>query len=131
MVGFSDSDANFNISYSIGMSKENNGPICNSIALTFRISQRQEYHRSVPGYSSSYFDVMSSIAKAFNSKVETISRVRKLSTKNISYIEKAYLVRIKNKLLRLEVIQYFNKFNLLSSKPLAPYFPFFYLFNNK
>ena len=125
MAGFSDSDANFNISYSTGMSKENNGPICNSIALTFRISQRQEYHRSVPGYSSSYFDVMSSIVKAFNSKVENITRDRKLSTKNISYIEKAFLVRIKNKLLRLEVIQYFNKFNLLSSKPLAPYFPFF------
>ena len=84
LVGFSDSDANFNISYSIGMSKENNGPICNSIALTFRFSQRQEYHQSVPGYSSSYFDVLSSIAKAFNSKVETISSDRKLSIKNIT-----------------------------------------------
>lgn len=118
MAGFSDSDANFNISYSTKLDSENTDPICYSIALTFRISQRQEYHRSTPSYSNNYYTVMSNIAEAFDSKVENINRNRELSTKNLSYIEKAYLVRIKNKSSRLEVIKYFDKFNLLSSKNL-------------
>lgn len=116
MAGFSDSDANFNISYSTKLDPEDTVPICYSIALTFRISQRQEYHRSTPSYSNSYYTVMSNIAEAFDYKVENINRNREFSTKNVSYIEKAYLVRIKNKSSRLEVIKYFDKFNLLSSK---------------
>ena len=49
-------------------------------------------------------------------EMEIINRNREISTKNVSYIEKAYLVRIKNKSSRVEVIKYFDKFNLLSSK---------------
>ena len=61
---------------------------------------------------------MSSIAAAFNTKVENISRDRVISSRNLSYTEKAYLVRVKNKSSRLEIIKYFDNFNLLSSKHL-------------
>ena len=61
---------------------------------------------------------MSSIAAAFNTKVENISRDRVISSRNLSYTEKAYLVRVKNKSSRLEVIKYFDNFSMLSSKHL-------------
>ena len=92
--------------------------ICSSIVLTFRISQRQEYHRSISNFSNSYLAVMSSIAAAFNTKVENISRDRVISSRKISYTEKAYLVRVKNKSSRIEIIKYFDNFNMLSSKHL-------------
>ena len=57
---------------------------------------------------------MSSIAAAFNTKVENISRDSVISSRNLSYTEKAYLVRVKNKSSRLEIIKYFDNFNLLS-----------------
>ena len=142
LAGFSDSDANFYLSYSIkenaleyapsvdhptrltggskyyGVGAAENKKICSSIVLTYRISQRQEYHRSISNFSNSYLAVMSSIAAAFNTKVENISRDRVISSRNLSYTEKAYLVRVKNKSSRLEIIKYFDNFNLLSSKHL-------------
>lgn len=128
LAGFSDSDANFYISYSIkksalesapyGVGAADNKIICSSIVLTYRISQRQEYHRSISNLSNSYLAVMSSIAAAFNTKVENISRDRVISSRNLSYTEKAYLVRVKNKSSRLEIIKYFDNFNMLSSKHL-------------
>lgn len=120
LAGFSDSDANFYLSYSIkenaleyvpsvalagskdyGVGAAENKKICLSIVLTYRISQRQEYHRSISNFSNSYLAVMSSIAAAFNTKVENISRDRVISSRNLSYTEKAYLVRVKNKSSRL------------------------------
>jgi LAGLIDADG endonuclease. len=131
LTGFSDSDANFHISYSIkGQLRKSllksdaeimaadHKNICSSIVLTYRISQRQEYHRSISNFSNNYLAVMSSIAAAFNTRVENISRDRIISSRNISYTEKAYLVRVKNKNSRLKVIKYFDNFNMLSSKHL-------------
>lgn len=67
-AGFSDSDANFLISFTIKDS------LIKNINFTYRISQKQNYHRisETVKTDTSFLPVMSSIVLAFNSKVEII-----------------------------------------------------------
>jgi hypothetical protein len=112
LAGFSDADSNFSINFKTYFNTKEDFLMCSSINLTYRISQRQEYQRSTPNQSNSYLNIMSKIAAAFNSKVEIIDRER------LDYTEKGYLVRVRSNNSRLEVINYFNNFSLLSSKHL-------------
>ena len=61
-----------------------------------------------------YFKIMSKIATYFN--VELYSRNRELNNINDNKIYYYYLVMINNKDKNLKVIEYFNKYPLLSSK---------------
>lgn len=110
LAGFSDSDSNFLISFSkseLGLAK--------NIRLTYRLSQRQEYHRSL---FTSYLDILSEIAKLFKTKVTSYERKRLNPKNDNSYVEKGYLITVVSLSSREELIKYFTKFPLLSSKGL-------------
>lgn len=112
LAGFSDSDANFSINFSI------KDCLAKNISFTYRISQKQKYTRSSDKakFETSFFPVMNLIALAFNSKVELISRNRiNPKTKN-NYVENGYLVRVGTINSRLELIKYFDTYQLFSSK---------------
>jgi hypothetical protein len=65
---------------------------------------------------NSYFPILSLIAQSLNTKATYFERKRILAKKDSIYIEKGYLVTAKSLISRLEVIDYFTKFPLLSSK---------------
>lgn len=117
LAGFADCDSNFLITFNTELK------IAKNIQLSFRLSQRQTYHRtsSIVGggvEQVSYLSVLSSIASAFNTKTTSYERTRpRLNAKtSLSFIEKGYLVTAKSLASRLEIIDYFSNFPLLSSK---------------
>jgi hypothetical protein len=120
LAGFSDCDSNFLITFNL------NESIAKNIQLTFRISQKQDYQRNISTDNSetlkdqdqekSYLPILTSIATALNSKVTSFERNRIYAKRKYFYIEKGYLVTAKSLNSRLEVINYFTKFPLLSSK---------------
>ena len=102
--GFSDADSNF----SINIHKRSN---TNStrVQLYYRLEIRQTYHRdSIVG--ESFFPILSEIAKYLNTNV--LSRVREKGDK-IFY---SFMVISHSKSSHNKIVEYFNKFPLLSSK---------------
>lgn len=113
LAGFSDCDSNFLISFS-----KNNSNIANNIQLTYRLSQRQEYHRESP-IGTNYFNILSYIATTFKAVCKPFERTHfKNKGTEVSYIEKGYLVTVKSLESRLLLIDYFTHYPLLSSKRL-------------
>lgn len=110
LAGFSDCDSNFLITYS------NSNGIAKDIKLVFRISQRQIYHRDSE-LGTSYLPVLTDIAKVFKTKGERSSPFERnrVNQKN-NYIELGYLVTVSSLSSRIELINYFSNFPLLSSK---------------
>lgn len=109
LAGFSDCDSNFLITF-----LEKNG-IAKSIQLTFRLSQRQNYHTFL-ALGISYLSVLTEIVTLLSTKVTSFERNR--FNKESNYIEKGYLITVKSILARNNLIDYFSKYPLLSSKRL-------------
>ena len=104
--GFSDADSNF----SINIHKRSN---INStrVQLYYRLEIRQTYHRdSIVG--ESFFPILSEIAKYLNTNV--LSRVREKGDKNFY----SFMVISHSQSSHNKIVEYFNKFPLLSSKNL-------------
>lgn len=102
--GFSDANSNF----SINIHKRSN---TNStrVQLYYRLEIRQTYHRdSIVG--ESFFPILSEIAKYLNTNV--LSRVREKGDKKFY----SFMVISHSKSNHNKIVEYFNKFPLLSSK---------------
>jgi len=112
LAGFSDCDSNFLISFSTS-----NLGIAKNIRLTYRLSQRQEYHRT-SSTGISYLPILSTVATAFYSKFTSYERERLNTKTNMTYTEKGYLVTVSTLASRIALINYFLKFSLFSSKHL-------------
>lgn len=112
LAGFSDCDSNFLISFSTS-----NLGIAKNIRLTYRLSQRQEYHRT-SSTGISYLPLLSTVATAFDTKFTSYERERLNTKTNTTYTEKGYLVTVSTLASRIALINYFLKFPLLSSKHL-------------
>jgi hypothetical protein len=112
LAGFSDCDSNFLISFSTS-----NLGIAKNIRLTYRLSQRQEYHRA-SSTGISYLPIISTVATAFYTKFSSYERERLNTKTNSTYTEKGYLVTVSTLASRMALINYFLEFPLLSSKHL-------------
>lgn len=117
LAGYADCDSNFLITFNTELK------IAKNIQLTFRLSQRQTYHRTFAiegGVAEplSYLPILSSIASAVNTKATSFEITRLNSKTDLSFIEKGYLVTAKSLSSRVKIIDYFsNKENsLISSK---------------
>jgi hypothetical protein len=110
LAGFSDCDSNFLVYFT-----NSDQGIAKNISLTYRLSQRQEYHR-ISSSGTSYLPVLSSIATALDTKVTAFERERFNAKTNTPYVEKGYMVTVKSLSSRLALIDYFNQFPLLSAK---------------
>ena len=110
LAGYSDCDSNFLISFTTS-----NLGIAKNIQLTYRLSQRQEYHRESSA-GTSYLNILTTIATAFLIKPTLYQRERINPKTKQSYSEKGYLVTVKGLESRIALINYFTKFPLLSSK---------------
>jgi len=107
-AGFSDADANFSINIHKRSNKDST-----RVQLYYRLEIRQNYHRFSTKsiyQEPSYFPLMSEIAKYLG--VNVYSRSRDIKDK----IYYSYTVISHNKNSNLKIIDYFNKFPLLSSK---------------
>lgn len=111
LAGFSDCDSNFLITYT------NQLGIAKNIQLTYRLSQRQNYHRTSES-GTSYLPILTEIAKTFNTKLTSFERSRINVKTNNNFIELGYLVTVKSLSSRNELKKYFSRFPLLSSKHL-------------
>jgi hypothetical protein len=107
LAGFTDADGNFNV---IINHRKNKNSI--RVQTQFRLEIRQEYHRKKlsSGYGTSYFDIISIIACAFNTNVYSRARVLKESFSYVYYIVVAS--NYSKQLLR----NYLKNFPLMSSK---------------
>jgi LAGLIDADG endonuclease len=108
LAGFSDADANF----SINIYKRSN-KISTRVQLYYRLEIRQNYHRlsNKTIYSEpSYFPIMSEIGKYLD--VNIYSRIREINNKNYS----SFTVISHNRSSNLKIIDYFERYPLLSSK---------------
>src|SRR5882757_4502184 len=112
LAGFSDCDSNFLISFSTS-----NLGIAKNIRLTYRLSQRQEFHRT-SSTGISYLPLLSTVATAFYTKFTSYERKRLKTKTNSTYTEKGYLVTVSTLASRIALINYFLEFPLLSSKHL-------------
>ena len=111
LAGLSDCDSNFLVTFTTQSGTAKN------IQLTYRLSQRQNYHKTSE-LGNSYLPILTEIAKTFNTKIVPFKRSRiNVNTKH-SYIELGYLVTVKSLSSRNELIKYFSEFSLLSSKHL-------------
>jgi hypothetical protein len=110
LAGYSDCDSNFLISFTTS-----NLGVAKNIQLTYRLSQRQEYHRA-SSTGTSYLNILTTIATAFLIKPTLYERERINPKTNQSYSEKGYLVTVKGLESRIVLINYFTKFPLRSSK---------------
>lgn len=113
LAGFSDCDSNFLISYTYDSVEAK----AKDIHLRYRLSQRQNYHRS-SDLGISYLPIISNIGETFKGKTKSYNRNRINKKNNTNFIELGYLVTITSLAARTELIQYFSKFPLLSSKHL-------------
>jgi hypothetical protein len=110
LAGFSDGDGNFSINL---VNRKKRGTVTSKrVQAFFRIELRQNYHR----YSSegtSYFSILSTIARYFNVNIYSKSREQK---DKIFY---SYTVVSHNMESHIKVIEYFDCYPLYSSKYLA------------
>lgn len=108
LAGFSDADANF----SINIHKRTN-KITTRVQLYYRLEIRQNYHRiskKTIYQEPSYFPIISEIGKYLG--VNIYSRSREVNDK----IYSSFTVISHNKSSNLKIIDYFDKYPLLSSK---------------
>lgn len=113
LAGFTDGDGNFSINL---VDRKKKGAITTKIVqVFFRIELRQNYHRycSVEQGSTSYFNILSIIARYL--EVNLYSRSREQKDK-IFY---SYMVVSHNIQSHTKVIEYFDRYPLYSSKYLA------------
>ena len=66
--------------------------------------------------NSSYLPVLTTIANTFKTNPSSYERKRLNAKTGKYFIEKGYLVTVKSLSSRLEIINYFNKLSLASSK---------------
>jgi hypothetical protein len=95
----SDCDSNFLITFNL------NKAIAKNIHLTFRIYQRQTYHRNVSKDNSkiitnqeedkNYLPILTLIATDLKTKVSSFERNRRYLNSESNFIEKGYLVKAK------------------------------------
>ena len=113
LAGFTDGDGNFSINL---INRKKRGIITTKrIQVFFRLELRQNYHRNylLEKVETSYFDILSVIARYLN--VNLYSRSREQNDK-IFY---SYMVISHNIQSHIKVIDYFDRFPLYSSKYLA------------
>ena len=113
LAGFTDGDGNFSINLT---NRKKKGIITTKRVQTFfRIELRQSYHResSLELVSTSYFNILNSIAKYLGSNLYSRSRERK---DKIFY---SYMIISHSLESHLKVITYFDRFPLYSSKYLS------------
>lgn len=113
LAGFTDGDGNFSIN--ITDRKKNNKVTGKRIQTFFRLELRQTYHRNVlPELGgSSYFPILSKVASYLG--VNLLSRTREQKDK-IFY---AFMVISHSISSHMQVISYFDKYPLFSTKYLA------------
>ena len=111
LAGFSDCDSNFLVTFTT------QSGIAKNIQLTYRLSQRQNYHRASE-FGTSYLPILTKISQSFNTKLVSFERSRINVNTKYSFIELGYLVTVKSLSSRNELIKYFSRFSLLSSKRL-------------
>lgn len=104
LAGLLDADGSFLIGYSLSPLG-----IAKGIALTLRLSQRQDYHRDSAS-GGSYLPIMSLIGQAFGVTAKLYTRVRPSGTEN------GILVTVKGKASRTALIDYLHTHNLHSTK---------------
>ena len=113
LAGFTDGDGNFSINL---VDRKKKGVITTKrVQVFFRIELRQNYHinSSVEQVSTSYFNILSSIARYL--EVNLYSRSREQKDK-IFY---SYIVVSHNIQSHIKAIEYFDRYPLHSSKYLA------------
>uniref|UniRef100_UPI001D01224E hypothetical protein n=1 Tax=Coccidioides immitis TaxID=5501 RepID=UPI001D01224E len=113
LAGFTDGDGNFSINL---IDRKKKGIITTKrVQVFFRIELRQNYHRdsSIEQGSTSYFNILSIIARYL--EVNLYSRSREQKDK-IFY---TYMVISHNIQSHIKVIEYFDRYPLYSSKYLA------------
>ena len=113
LAGFTDGNGNFSINL---VDRNKKGVITTKkVQVFFRIELRQNYHRnsSVEQVSTSYFEILSSIARYL--EVNLYSRSREQKDK-IFY---SYMVVSHNIQSHIKAIEYFDRYPLYSSKYLA------------
>ena len=110
LAGFSDGDGNFSINL---INRKKRGIVTSKrVQAFFRIELRQNYHRH-SSEGTSYFNILSTIARYFNVNVYSRSREQK---DKIFY---SYMVVSHNMESHTKVIEYFDCYPLYSSKYLA------------
>ena len=118
LAGFSDADSNF----SINIHKRSNKNLIR-VQLYYRIEIRQTYNRfNSNGDKVSFFPIMSKVSKFLGTNL--LSRTRIKNDKEFY----SFIVTAHNKTSLNLIIEYFNKFPLLSSKYLD-FVSFTYIFN--
>jgi len=106
LAGFTDADGNFSINIHQRSNKNST-----RVQLYYRLEINQNYHRAdAEGKKSSFFTIMSKIAMYLD--VNVYSRSRTVGDKEFF----SFTVVSHNKKSQLNLINYFNKFPLLSSK---------------
>ena len=113
LAGFTDGDGNFSINL---VDRKKKGVITTKrVQVFFRIELRQNYHRdsSVEQVSTSYFEILSSIARYL--KVNLYSR----SIEQKDKIFFSYMVVSHNIQSHIKAIEYFDRYSLYSSEYLA------------
>jgi len=111
LAGFTDGDGNF----SINLTDRKKKGVIKRVQVFFRIELRQNYHRdsSVEQISTSYFNILSIIARYLGVNVYSRSREQK---DKIFY---SYMVVSHNIQSHIKVMEYFDRYPLYSSKYLA------------
>lgn len=106
-AGFSDADSYFGIILNKSKKKER-------ISLRYSLEIKQNY--TVSNLNESFYPIMLNIASAFKTNIYARSRNLKLNKNNLHKTYYSYIISI-NSLDKLElIINYFEKFPLLSSK---------------
>ena len=118
LSGFSDADGNFSINIHLRSNKN-----LTRVQLFYRLEIRQDYHRSDPEENKvSYYKIMSILSEYLN--VNVFSRNRIIKDRHFY----SYIVMAHNKNSQLKLIEYFNKYPLISSKYLD-YLDWLHIFN--
>jgi hypothetical protein len=119
LSGFSDADANF----SINIHKRSNGNY--RVQLYYRLEIKQTYHKlDKQGNKISFFSIMNIIGKYLS--VNVLSRTRLIKDKEYY----SYIIISHNKKSQIKLIDYFNRYPLLSSKYLD-YESWLYIFKKQ
>ena len=118
LTGFTDADGNFSINIQLRSNKN-----LTRVQLFYRLEIRQSYHRSESEENKvSYYKIMSILSEYL--AVNVFSRNRIIKDRHFY----SYIVMAHNKNSKLKLIEYFNKYPLISSKYLD-YLDWLHIFN--
>lgn len=108
LAGFSDADSNFSINIHKRSNKNST-----RVQLFYRLEIRQTYHRlNNSGEHVTFFSIMSKIGDFLGSNV--LSRSRSNPSENKQFF--SFIVMAHSKVHLKKIVEYFNKYPLLSSK---------------